>query len=107
MLTNGIERERDPREREDMERVASLHLLLLLFCFSYLIFSSHAIPSTRSQRMVKKGFPPSSGTTQVSKRGNRFEEIEFRGFGRMDLEIEDYPGSGANDRHTPKPPERS
>lgn len=33
---------------------------------------------------------------------NEDEEAKIQ---RMDIEINDYPGSGANDRHTPKPPE--
>lgn len=39
--------------------------------------------------------------TQVAT-GEKWEEQTIAG--RMDVELHDYPGSGANNRHTPKPP---
>ncbi|KAK1317458.1 hypothetical protein QJS10_CPA05g00607 [Acorus calamus] len=33
-------------------------------------------------------------------------EVEELGHGRMDLESNDYPGSGANNRHDPRNPGR-
>lgn len=39
--------------------------------------------------------------TQVAKESFWDEQITTKG--RMDVELHDYPGSGANNRHTPKP----
>lgn len=39
--------------------------------------------------------------TQVAA-GEKWEEQTLAG--RMDVELHDYPGTGANNRHTPKPP---
>ncbi|KAK8465826.1 hypothetical protein PHAVU_009G186700 [Phaseolus vulgaris] len=36
--------------------------------------------------------------------GMKWELVEARIAERMDMELHDYPPSGANGRHTPKPP---
>ncbi|THU55597.1 hypothetical protein C4D60_Mb11t08260 [Musa balbisiana] len=85
----------------DMKGMTSLRLLLISLALAHLIAASHAVPSTRDGRMLR-------GCRSVSVVGdavrviNEDEEAKIQ---RMDIEINDYPGSGANDRHTPKPPE--
>ncbi|KAL0908474.1 hypothetical protein M5K25_022971 [Dendrobium thyrsiflorum] len=85
-----------------MER-RSLHLLqlLLLFAFIHLIISSTATNSSRIIRVMKevKGDPLHKKAVQVSAESK--EEQEEASRNDSVLEIEDYPGSGANNRHSP------
>uniref|UniRef100_A0A804L5R9 Uncharacterized protein n=1 Tax=Musa acuminata subsp. malaccensis TaxID=214687 RepID=A0A804L5R9_MUSAM len=82
----------------DTKGMTSLRLLLISLALAHLIAASHAVPSTRDGRMLR-GCRSVGDAVQVI---NEDEEAKIQ---RMDIEINDYPGSGANDRHTPKPPE--
>ncbi|XP_072953057.1 uncharacterized protein [Typha angustifolia] len=85
-----------------MEKI-SIHLSMILLVFFALLISSNAIPSTRTQRLlqVTGGTPTLEGLPKVSMEEATLED-GIRG--RLDLQMNDYPGSGANNRHTPKPP---
>ncbi|PON36755.1 Transmembrane protein [Parasponia andersonii] len=78
-----------------------LPLLIILLGFSHLIFSN-AIPVTRIERLrhgVQVHLPP--GTNHMVRTENIWDAETIPE--RMDVELNDYPGSGANNRHTPKP----
>ncbi|XP_010917058.1 uncharacterized protein [Elaeis guineensis] len=81
-----------------MEKLSSFHGLVIVLAFSHLIDFSHAVPSTRAQRMMQE----TGNHGAVTETAQEYVRNE-----RMDLDINDYPGSSANDRHTPRPPERS
>nr|XP_010917057.1 uncharacterized protein LOC105041740 isoform X1 [Elaeis guineensis] len=86
-----------------MEKLSSFHGLVIVLAFSHLIDFSHAVPSTTSiaagaQRMMQE----TGNHGAVTETAQEYVRNE-----RMDLDINDYPGSSANDRHTPRPPERS
>ncbi|XP_018826566.1 uncharacterized protein LOC108995444 [Juglans regia] len=78
-------------------------LLVLL-----LVFSSHvclnAVPVTRIGSLLHgPQVPQVSENTLMLATEENLEEPNIAG--RMDLELHDYPGSGANNRHTPRPPQ--
>ncbi|XP_044485429.1 uncharacterized protein LOC123210997 [Mangifera indica] len=59
-----------------------------------LLLSLDAVPVTRTGNLMHK-----SQVDQLPVETTRVTII-----GRMDVELNDYPGSGANNRHTPRPP---
>ncbi|XP_048329930.2 uncharacterized protein LOC125422412 isoform X1 [Ziziphus jujuba] len=81
-----------------------LRLLVILLGFSHLI-SLNAIPATRIGSLMHGP----SVHDQVTEKTNQmaakesFWDEQATINGRMDVELHDYPGSGANNRHTPKP----
>nr|GMC48347.1 50S ribosomal protein [Ipomoea batatas] len=83
-----------------MATTSSLHLLLIFLCFSHLLIPmAAAIPLTRSRNLQTQEYEepsyPHKGKMMMVMR-------------RMDVEVNDYPGSGANHRHTPwVPPARA
>ncbi|CBI15215.3 hypothetical protein AAG906_001560 [Vitis piasezkii] len=80
---------------------SNLRLLVILLGFSYLI-CVNAVPVARTRRM--HGYHQGHQVSEVSFLNNMekiWEEQNIRA--RMDAELNDYPGSGANNRHTPNP----
>ncbi|XP_042414581.1 uncharacterized protein LOC122003544 [Zingiber officinale] len=78
----------------------SNHLLtLLLLTF---LFSLDAVPLSRTLSLSNQD---AAAITKVANQmTNQQMEVAER---RMDVELHDYPGSGANSRHDPKNPGRS
>ncbi|XP_062116532.1 uncharacterized protein LOC133830564 [Humulus lupulus] len=76
-------------------------LLVILLGFSHLT-CSNAIPLTRNERLmqgIQVHLPP--GTNNLARAESIWEAQTIPE--RVDVELHDYPGSGANNRHTPKP----
>ncbi|XP_023761284.1 uncharacterized protein LOC111909733 [Lactuca sativa] len=79
--------------------VSATILLLLLF----LSPTSIAVPISRTRNLMDErslhivsGYIPSVKESWEISESNDITE-------RMNLEVNDYPGSGANNRHTPRP----
>ncbi|CAN6587005.1 unnamed protein product [Malus baccata var. baccata] len=86
----------------------SLRLLLVLsLVFSYDL-SSSAVPATRSLGSEEKDLSvqESLGLVDVGRGDEVFDAGEGESFieGRMAIESEDYPGTGANNHHDPRTP---
>ncbi|WVZ66777.1 hypothetical protein U9M48_015956 [Paspalum notatum var. saurae] len=88
-----------------MARLVVGRALVILFAFHLLVASAQAARFTRAFRARVVEAPALEGA-QVSAEDNnwRSNEVVQEMFGRMALQITDYPGSGPNDRHTPKAP---
>ncbi|CAD5195798.1 unnamed protein product [Musa acuminata subsp. burmannicoides] len=86
--------------------MTSLRLLLISLALAHLIAASHAVPSTSDHLLL---IPTPVVFSELNLSPSRLMQVinedEEAKIQRMDIEINDYPGSGANDRHTPKPPE--
>ncbi|KMT03870.1 hypothetical protein BVRB_8g188070 [Beta vulgaris subsp. vulgaris] len=85
-------------------------IILIFFCAS--IFFSLAVPSSRSLIMNQNKLKSSSSrvllTQTAAKVGIDYGWTKETGKtkaskGRMDIELNDYPGTGANNNHEPKP----
>ncbi|KAL6565847.1 hypothetical protein OROHE_004902 [Orobanche hederae] len=79
-------------KKKDM---AIVYLFMLLFILSYFPPTIVAVPSSRSLNSVTD----ISSTQQPCP---CVDQIQHKG--RMDVELTDYPGAGANTKHEPAPP---
>ncbi|KAH7654194.1 hypothetical protein IHE45_19G128400 [Dioscorea alata] len=77
-----------------------IHLLLFFLLFSCII----SLPLSESLGIRKLGFGDSKHKVVGRQVMDVEKEEEMMMMKRMDLEINDYPGSGANNRHDPKTP---
>ncbi|KAH6781605.1 transmembrane protein [Perilla frutescens var. hirtella] len=68
--------------------------MVVILCFSFHMSMNGAIPFTRSSNLVQE-------IHEVSKTA-LLENPNFV-VRRVEIELNDYPGSGANNRHTPRP----
>ncbi|KAF7850543.1 hypothetical protein BT93_L5295 [Corymbia citriodora subsp. variegata] len=76
-----------------------LRLLVVLLGISWIICSTYAVPVTRSLVQEARVQVASNSILRPVRGG--VSGLESIG-GRMDIEVNDYPGSGANNRHTPR-----
>ncbi|XP_045790153.1 uncharacterized protein LOC123884964 [Trifolium pratense] len=77
--------------------------LLFFMVFSCLLLVSSSLQTTRKVLSKDENF---SIQTTVVKENVIDDGEESMVMERMNLEIEDYPGTGANNNHDPKPPGR-
>ncbi|KAL8057009.1 hypothetical protein ABFS82_04G156800 [Erythranthe guttata] len=80
-----------------------IRLMVVALCFSYSICMNGAIPITRSTNLMNKpqSYEFSEGDLLVENPNKKVESTT--GGRRIEMELDDYPGSGANNRHTPRP----
>ncbi|CAN6176313.1 unnamed protein product [Urochloa humidicola] len=87
-----------------MLRLAAGRLLVILLALHLLAASAHAACFTRGFRARMVETPALQGAEDAGEDNWRSNAVVEEMFGRMALQITDYPGSGPNDRHTPKAP---
>uniref|UniRef100_I1R6H3 Uncharacterized protein n=1 Tax=Oryza glaberrima TaxID=4538 RepID=I1R6H3_ORYGL len=81
-----------------MRNLSSPYIVMVLLvscCFIHV--SSSEPPHGLRVLQESKATPTSDATTEAID----FEESEFTRSGSMGFELDDYPGSGANNRHSP------
>ncbi|MED6118946.1 hypothetical protein PIB30_007451 [Stylosanthes scabra] len=96
-----------------IHKATLLQLLITLLLFSY-VLSSSAVPTTRSlsprreKSSIQTSLEELKGTPESRNSETEMFDFakEFMVEGRMDLESNDYPGTGANRNHDPKTPGR-
>ncbi|KAG0545948.1 hypothetical protein BDA96_02G405600 [Sorghum bicolor] len=87
-----------------LQAARRLLVILLALIFLLVVAPAQAARFTRGFR-ARIGEAPALEGAQVSAEDNwRSNAVVEEMFGRMALQITDYPGSGPNDRHTPKAP---
>ncbi|KAG8388692.1 hypothetical protein BUALT_Bualt02G0151800 [Buddleja alternifolia] len=83
-----------------------IRLIVIVLCFCSLICMNGAISFTRSRNLMQKpeGYEVKRAPSEnyIEKSSNYKVENTMR---RMEIQLNDYPGSGANNRHTPRPHE--
>ncbi|KAJ7976450.1 putative Transmembrane protein [Quillaja saponaria] len=83
-----------------------LRLLVIFLGFSYAICAASAVPTTRTQKFSKQVLPSSVAQDSLMEVMFDVEDQELMER-RMDLQINDYGGTGANKDHDPKSPGRA
>ncbi|CAN1312511.1 hypothetical protein LINPERPRIM_LOCUS28663 [Linum perenne] len=81
----------------------SVFLLVLMAIFHLLILCPSAItaaPATRSGRLIMKQYE--HGVEDQAEEGAAVMKLTAGLVRRTAVELNDYPGSGANNRHTPR-----
>ncbi|KAE8797524.1 hypothetical protein D1007_27290 [Hordeum vulgare] len=78
--------------------LASLCLLLVVLLLALPLQPASAVPTTRSVRLRNQQRSPSPKLSSLQDVAGR---LQGRAAARMDVEVNDYPGSGANNRHDP------
>ncbi|XP_022844956.1 uncharacterized protein LOC111368026 [Olea europaea var. sylvestris] len=81
--------------------------LVILLCLFYLVCHNGAIPVMRSGSLGSLRVKKSQGdeiTESAQNMESEEQNLSLEGIKRrIDAELNDYPGSGANNRHTPRP----
>ncbi|KAI5018912.1 hypothetical protein ZWY2020_043800 [Hordeum vulgare] len=78
--------------------LASLCLLVVVLLLALPLQPASAVPTTRSVRLRNQQRSPSPKLSSLQDVAGR---LQGRAAARMDVEVNDYPGSGANNRHDP------
>ncbi|KAI5679015.1 hypothetical protein M9H77_09965 [Catharanthus roseus] len=85
---------------------ALLHLLVIILLAFSCFFPFNAMATSRNMDLLYESqeLPTFKDISQVEP--SEMAELEGEEFGsrRMDFQSNDYLGSGANNRHTPRPP---
>ncbi|KAJ4801121.1 hypothetical protein LUZ62_052367 [Rhynchospora pubera] len=81
----------------------SFHLMIAL-ALSIFLVTSNAVPSSRLKALSEetRGISSIADTREAITDDASIEDLVIRG--RIDIATNDYPPSGANNHHTPKPP---
>lgn len=91
-----------------MERLPALHLAVVsLLGFCCLFYASRATisfppASPRAQLQETEAVPASSGADGQAVVAGEVDRGAVSRRMEMEMELEDYPGSGANDHHSPR-----
>lgn len=87
-----------------MARQAAARVLVILIAIHLLVASAQAARFTKGFRARRLEAQTLAGAQASAEDNWRSNAVVEEMFGRMALQITDYPGSGPNDRHTPKAP---
>ncbi|KAM3411228.1 hypothetical protein ACQJBY_003080 [Aegilops geniculata] len=82
--------------------LASLCLLVVVLLLALPLQPASAVPTSRSMRLRNQQRPPSLKLSSPQEMtAVAAGKVQGRAAARMVVEVNDYPGSGANNRHDP------
>ncbi|KAG8379195.1 hypothetical protein BUALT_Bualt07G0063000 [Buddleja alternifolia] len=85
-----------------MAGTSCIRVVAIILCFSYLICMNGAIPFTRNRNLMRKPQISEVAKRVLLENSRKSWKMEITIRRLMEFEINDYPGSGANNRHTPR-----